>query len=571
MSKQWRGQITAVIAWIWLHQFCSSPFIPHSFTDNMPHETSPLLSSSSRRNEIVSDGPRADAEDGLDSKAPSKSETYWSFLIPMAVGIFLAAMDQTMVVTVYASIGSELEQLHRTSWISTAYMLTVTSFQPIYGKLSDIFGRKNCLLFAYAIFAFGSLCCGLSRNMTGLILSRAFTGVGGGGITTIASIVLSDVVPLRSRGTWQGYLNIIYTTGSIAGAPLGGLLVDNIGWRWAFLIQTPITLVAMLLVATHLGLGDLDRDASGLSTKLKRVDIFGSITLVIAIFSLLMIFDHGGNVSWTDMVSLFSQIGFALAFLVFIAVEKWVAVEPIAPGSMVFNRSLIGAYLSNFFGVAVMMTAFFYIPLYLQAVQEMSASKTSLWLVFTVLAGLSGSLGGGFIMQITGKFYGITVVAYAVLATGTVLLFLSIGVVGHSTLGVALGLVLVSLGNGAGTTTALIALISNSGKDNQAIVTAVSYLFRSLGSVIAVSFGNTVEQQALRWNLEYSLKGENVEEIIQHARESLDYIYTLDPGKQGLVRAAYGDAIRAVLIFGVAAASLSFLSSIFIKGKVLVQ
>jgi MFS family permease len=112
------------------------------------------------------------------------------------------------------------------------YFLTLTTFQPLYGKLSDIFGRKEALLFAYAVFGIGCLFCGLARSMNELIGARAFAGIGGGGMTTVVTILMSDIVPLRKRGTWQGYINIIYATGASMGAPLGGLFADNIGWRW---------------------------------------------------------------------------------------------------------------------------------------------------------------------------------------------------------------------------------------------------------------------------------------------------------------------------------------------------
>ena len=109
----------------------------------------------------------------------------------------------------------------------------MTSFQPLYGKLSDIFGRKAALLFAYAVFGIGGLFCGLSRNLEELVAARAFQGIGGGGMTTVVSILLSDIIPLRERGTWQGYMNIIYVVGASAGAPLGGILADSVGWRWS--------------------------------------------------------------------------------------------------------------------------------------------------------------------------------------------------------------------------------------------------------------------------------------------------------------------------------------------------
>ena len=154
-------------------------------------------------------------------------------LLPaVGIGIFLAAADQTIIVSTYAKIGSELHALNSTSWIATAYFLTLTTFQPLYGKFSDIFGRKPMLLIAYTIFGLGCLFCGLARTMPELIAARAFAGIGGGGMSTVVSILMSDIIPLRQRGSWQGYVNIIYASGAAAGAPLGGMLADSIGWRW---------------------------------------------------------------------------------------------------------------------------------------------------------------------------------------------------------------------------------------------------------------------------------------------------------------------------------------------------
>jgi len=108
----------------------------------------------------------------------------------------------------------------------------LTTFQPLYGKLSDIFGRKPTLLFAYAVFGLGCLFCGIAQTIEELIAARAFAGIGGGGMTTVTSIMFSDIIPLRKRGTWQGYINIVFATGAAIGAPLGGVFADSIGWRW---------------------------------------------------------------------------------------------------------------------------------------------------------------------------------------------------------------------------------------------------------------------------------------------------------------------------------------------------
>ena len=152
----------------------------------------------------------ADTQRGAQYEGMPEVRKQLKYILPaIAVGIFLSAGDQTIIVSCYGKIGSELHALNNTSWIATAYFLTLTSFQPLYGKLSDIFGRKPALLFGYAVFGIGCLCCGLARNMNELIAARAFAGIGGGGMTTVVSIMMSDIVPLRERGTWQGIINII--------------------------------------------------------------------------------------------------------------------------------------------------------------------------------------------------------------------------------------------------------------------------------------------------------------------------------------------------------------------------
>lgn len=213
-------------------------------TDGQPTETSPLIPNEAGSHPNYSehdtqDTARASTEDGGETTSngqtgadgePLERQTSLEdrlkqykgmpevkaklpYILPaLGIGIFLSAADQTIIVSSYGKVGSEMQALNLTSWIATAYFLTLTSFQPLYGKLSDIFGRKSCLLFAYVIFGVGSVACGLAQNMEQLIAARAFAGIGGGGMTTVVSIMLSDIVSLRERGKWQGYLNVIYAT-----------------------------------------------------------------------------------------------------------------------------------------------------------------------------------------------------------------------------------------------------------------------------------------------------------------------------------------------------------------------
>ncbi|KAK7445738.1 hypothetical protein VKT23_014733 [Stygiomarasmius scandens] len=510
------------------------------------------------------DPERRDQAQGEDIQMKAQ-KSLLAIVIPMALGTFLVAMDSTIVVASYASIGSELNQLSKTSWIATGYMLTLTSFQPLYGKLSDIFGRKSCLLVAYFIFGLGCLFCGMSRTMDQLILSRALAGVGGGGMSTVVSIIMSDIVPLRSRGTWQGIINIVFATGSSVGAPLGGFLADTIGWRWAFLVQCPAIILAILSVSLALHLPPTD--SSDFKTKIKRVDFVGAATLVCCVFLFLFGLERGGNVSWSDKATIGTLVGSAALFVLFGFIEMEWASEPFAPKRIIVNKSLIASYLVNFFGVASALSMLFHVSLYFQAVGGMSPSRAGLHLVPSVIGGVTGSLVGGLVIQATGKYYWLTVLGYFLLVVGSTTITLFAGVITHAIPAIVVGLVLSGLGNGGGITTSLIALISNAGQADQAIATAVSYLFRSLGSVVGLAVGSAILQDVLRVILHRTLTGKDVNEIVRHVKESLSYLDELDPETRAIVLSAYEEAIRMTMFFSLSMAICAVFASLFIKEK----
>ncbi|KAI0081600.1 member of the major facilitator superfamily [Panus rudis PR-1116 ss-1] len=473
-----------------------------------------------------------------------------------------------IVASSYAAIGSELDALQSTSWIATAYMLTTTSFQPLYGKLSDIFGRKACLLFAYFTFALGCLLCGLSRNITELIAARAFSGIGGGGITTVGSIIMSDVAPLRQRGTWQGFANIVFAAGQAVGAPLGGLLADTIGWRWSFLLQVPLALLAITSVTLTLKLPKTE--TSNFISNLKRVDFLGAITLVTAIFLLLVGLDRGGNLSWQHPITVASLSGFAILFPAFILIEWKFAKEPFAPKHIVMEPTLLAAYLCNFLGIGAQMAFIYHASLYFQAVEGRTAARAGLFLIPNVVTSVTGSLGGGLIMQITGRYRTLTITAFVFGVLGTTVATLYAGILGTSDVLIVIGSASAGLGIGTAITTTLIALIANAGPQNQAVATAVSYLFRSLGSVVGLSLVSTAAQETLRSKLYSRLSGNDaVEEIIEGARKSLNYIAELPPKIREKVVLSYADSVRLAFWLSVSLYLAALISSWYIKEKVL--
>ncbi|KZM19571.1 uncharacterized protein EKO05_0004029 [Ascochyta rabiei] len=537
-----------------------------------PTETSPLLGERDQDglpvdpdNSIAPAGPapydETDAEDNETEtdleRQPSNGDSFkhqglpevrkrMKYIFPaIAIGVFLSSADQTLIVSTYGIIGTDLKALSSTSWIATGYFLTLTAFQPVYGKLSDIFGRKECLLVAYLIFGVGSVACGFARTIGELIAARAFAGIGGGGMSVCTSILLSDVVSLRDRGTWQGYINLVYAVGASTGAPIGGLLAESIGWRWSFIAQGPLCLAAFVAVAAVLQLPR--QEESHWREKLARIDFLGAFILIVAVFGLLVGLDRGSNVGWSRPITIAGLCTTPL-FVVFVLVEKYVAKHPIAPGHIILDKSLIACYLCNFFSFAGWMAAIFFIPLYWQVTGGYSASRAGLLLVPSIICGVSGSLFAGIYMKRTAKYYWITVIAYSHLTLGVSVVLLFAGAVMRSLPVMVVGTCVSGFSNGIGVTTTLIGLIANASHADQAVATACSYLFRSLGSVFGVSMCATAFNQTLRASLAAALRGDkDAEKIAERVRAGLAYYRSLEPHLQAIVRECYGKATRSAL------------------------
>lgn len=411
-------------------------------------------------------------------------------------------------------------------------------------------------------------------------------------MTTVVSIIMSDVIPLRERGTWQGIINIIYASGGGCGAPLGSNwpypealqdadLMQVVFWLTlsagdgktallkakdelissrAFLAQAPMCALAILSVALILKLPE--KEVSDWKTKFRRIDFLGAFMLVAAVFTLLLGLDWGASHSWSDIVTIVSLCLAFILFIAFVLVEVKVAVAPFAPARIILERSLIACYLCNFFSFGGWLAVLFYLPLFFQAVDGFSASQAGVRLLPGIVAGVSGSLFGGLLMQKTGKYFWLTVCAYTTLTLGMIPILLCTGLVTNNTYGISVGLVMGGFSNGIGVTTSLIGLIANASIEDQAVATACSYLFRSLGSVVGLSLSATVVQQSLRTQLRDRLNsGKDADKIVKRVRESLEFAKTLDPDVQEIVRHCYGIATRNGFVLMLCIVSFAMLSS----------
>ncbi|KAF4582284.1 MFS multidrug transporter [Ophiocordyceps camponoti-floridani] len=546
-------------------------------------ERSPLLRKKSYYSGLESASSTGNVETGSSSDGvarlakdghPDMANKMHLLLPAVGIGIYLVAIDQLLAVAMYSRIGSELNALNSTSWVATSYFLTLTSFQPLYGKLSDIFGRKECLLFAYAVFGIGCCGCGLARNMKELCLARAVSGIGGGGMNSVVAILMSDIVPLRDRGIWQGYLNVIFAAGTSTGAPLGGLWADSLGWRWSdtpfleshdasadstsrsFLAQTPLCVIAWIAVYYVLDVPPTSR--KNWLAKVKQIDFLGAFVLILAVVALLVGLDSGSNLGWSHVVTIVSLALSIPCFVVFVFIENKVAAHPFAPGRIIFHRNLFACYLSNFFGSAGYFGAVFFLPLYIQAVEGYGATMSGVLLVPAMICNVIASLLGGWVIKRTGRFYWVTVGGFGVLLFSMLPLMLSTWL--KSLPGALLGLVLNAGGSGCGITTTLVGLLANAAVEDSAVVVASSYLFRSLGASIGISTSSAVMQHVLRSQLLSRLpSGEEARWIERRVRESLDIIKQLPPREADMVRSSY-----QVATLGAFTPTLVFLTVCFV-------
>lgn len=287
-----------------------------------------------------------------------------------------------------------------------------------------------------------------------------------------------------------------------------------------------MTWIAIIVVSLALHLPATSTKTT-LRNQFKRVDFLGAAVLVCAVFSLLIGLDRGGNIAFNDPIVIGSLCFSLVAFSFFIYVERYVAAEPFAPAHIVKESTIFSSSMANFFSFAGYMAILFYIPLYYQAVASLSAGESGLRIVPAIMGGVSGSLFGGVMMQKTGKYKHLTVYAYSLLTLGSIPVFLFTGVAGTSASLISMGLVAMGFGNGIGVTSTLIAIIAAAGSEEQAVATAVSYLFRALGMVTGVSVSSMLVQGSLRRELSRTLNGTDAEEVSSPPHRGPQTILTL--------------------------------------------
>ena len=335
-------------------------------------------------------------------------------LFGLMAGVMLAALDQSIVGTALPRIVSELGGLDKLAWVVTAYLLTATAATPLWGKISDLYGRRPIFQAAILIFLTGSVMCGLSQNLPQLIAFRAIQGIGGGGLMAIAFSIIGDVIPPRERGRYQGYFGAVFGVSSVAGPLLGGWFTDGPGWRWIFYINLPVGIAALAITSMALKLPTARREHT--------IDYLGAALIVAAVSSLLLYLDWAGKeFGWFAPGSLALLAAAVILTALFVKVEQRAA-EPIIPLRLFQNSVFAIGNVYGFLAGIAMFGAIIFLPFYLQAVMGMSPTESGLAMLPAVLGILTTSIVSGRLITRTGRYKIYPILGAAVLIVSLLLL-----------------------------------------------------------------------------------------------------------------------------------------------------
>lgn len=313
-------------------------------------------------------------------------------VLGVMLAMFLSALDQTIVATALATIGRAYANVEDLAWVVTAYLLAATVVTPLYGKLSDIYGRRPVLLGGIGIFVLGSIACALSPSMSLLIASRALQGLGGGGLIAMAQIIVGDAVPPRERGRYQGYFGAVFAASSIAGPVLGGVFAEHLHWTLIFWINVPLGILALAISANAL-------KALPRNERPRKLDLLGATLMVTATVCLLLALNWGGvRYAWAAP----QIVGLAIAAATLFALFGWRlarAPEPFVPLPILRNRVVAAAVGSAAFAYGTMIGLSIYTPIYFEVVLGQSASGAGLTLIPFMGGVVAGSTVGGQLMS----------------------------------------------------------------------------------------------------------------------------------------------------------------------------
>ncbi|RTE80360.1 hypothetical protein BHE90_005139 [Fusarium euwallaceae] len=497
---------------------------------------------------------------------PETKRPIYGILSVLLIGVFVSQTDTFLVLAAYGSITAEFNDLKNASWLFSSYMIATCVGQPLYGKLSDIFGRKAMLQTSYVFFSGGSIICGVGTSIPQIIVGRVIQGIGGAGMVSLVSILITDLVPLRDVATYRSYVNIAQTAGRSSGGVIGGFLTQTIGWRWAFLCQAPLTIAAMVLVAFKLP-NTYVTTTKTWGASPKRVDFAGAAAMSCAILCLLLVLDMGGSkLSWSSPTLASLTILGILFSALFCIVEKFWATEPILPLYLLANGQVVMFYSVMILCCSTLAGMMMFVPLYFQVTRKVSPTTAGASLIPSVLGNTLGALLTGAYIKKTGRYKIPCIISGICSSIAWMLLLICWR--GSTPSWQTLFLFPGGFGIGLAHASLYIGLADSVDKADIAIAGTGYYLCGNIGAVAGLSAHNALFQATLQHSLEAKLDGlVDGDKIAQRAMDSLDYVKGLTGEVREMVTEAYVNGFHATYALLVLTAVVTVLVALGVREK----
>jgi EmrB/QacA subfamily drug resistance transporter len=478
-------------------------------------------------------------------------------LFGLMAGVLLAALDQSIVGTALPRIVSELGGLDKLAWVVTAYLLTATASTPLWGKISDLYGRRHIFQAAILVFLAGSVLCGLSQNLPQLIAFRALQGIGGGGLMSLAFSIIGDIIPPRERGRYQGYFGAVFGVASVAGPLLGGWFTEGPGWRWIFYVNLPVGIAALVITSMSLKLPTVRREHT--------LDYLGAGLIVASVSSLLLYLDWAGKeYGWFAAGPLALLIAAVAMTVLFVMVEQRAA-EPIIPLRLFRNEVFAVGNLYGFLAGVAMFGAIIFLPFYLQAVMGMSPTQSGLAMLPAVFGILTTSIISGRLITRTGRYKIFPILGAAILIIALLMLSrLQVGTPYWQ-----LALFELAFGAGLGMTMQTIVTAVQNAVEYRDLGTATSTttFFRQMGGTIGAAVFGAILTNRLAVHLieqvgpaAVAAQGNGAVNI-----NNLQAIRALPGPAKTSVLTAFTHALNDVFLVGVPVVALAFVVALFLK------